>query len=54
MAVYYKDIRGKTGLTRVKIHRALARLAERDLIRIEKHYNTNNVTLLDWVTKNEK
>jgi uncharacterized membrane protein len=48
-----KEIRWKTGLTRVQTHRILMRLLERKIISIEKHYNTNKVTLAEWVTRNE-
>ncbi|NWG11211.1 hypothetical protein HXY33_05630 [Candidatus Bathyarchaeota archaeon] len=46
-----KDIRWKTGLSRVKTHRVLYRLAKRGLITVEKHYNTNMVKLAEWLTK---
>jgi uncharacterized membrane protein len=48
-----KDIRWKTGLSRVKTHRVLARLAARRIVKIEKYYNTNRVALADWIAKNE-
>jgi len=46
-----KEIRWKTDLSRVKIHRVVARLAERGIVRVEKQDNTNRVTLSDWITK---
>jgi uncharacterized membrane protein len=46
-----KEIRWKTGLSRVKIHRVVARLAERGIVQVEKQDNTNKVTLSDWITK---
>jgi uncharacterized membrane protein len=46
-----KDIRWKTGLSRVKTHRVLYRLAKRGIITVEKYYNTNKVTLAEWLTK---
>jgi len=46
-----KDIRWKTGLSRVKTHRILFRLAKRGVVSAEKHYNTNKITLADWLTK---
>jgi hypothetical protein len=46
-----KDIRWKTGLSRVKTHRILFRLAKRGIVSAEKHYNTNKITLADWLTK---
>jgi len=45
-----KDIRWKTGLSRVKTHRILFRLAKRGIVSAEKHYNTNKITLADWLT----
>ena len=46
-----KDIRWKTGLSRVKTHRILFRLAKRGIVSAEKYYNTNRITLADWLTK---
>ena len=46
-----KDIRWKTGFSRVKTHRILHRLAERGLVAAEKHYNTNKITLADWLMR---
>lgn len=48
-----KDIRWKLGLSRVKTHRILYRLAERGIVTAEKHYNTNKITLSDWLMKNK-
>jgi uncharacterized membrane protein len=45
-----KDIRWKTGLSRVKTHRILFRLAKRGIVSAEKYYNTNKVTLAEWLT----
>jgi uncharacterized membrane protein len=44
-----KDIRWKTGLSRVKTHRILFRLAKRGIVSAEKHYNTNRITLANWL-----
>lgn len=44
-----KDIRWKTGLSRVKTHRILHRLAKRGIVSAEKYYNTNKITLADWL-----
>jgi uncharacterized membrane protein len=53
-AMLQRDIRWKTGLSRVKTHRVLARLSARGIVRVEKYYNTNRVTLADWIArKNE-
>lgn len=49
-----KDIRWKTGLSRVKTHRILFRLAKRGIVSAEKYYNTNKITLADWLTKENK
>jgi len=49
-----KDIRWKTGLSRVKTHRILFRLAERGIVSAEKYYNTNKIVLADWLTKEKK
>jgi uncharacterized membrane protein len=46
-----KEIRWKTNLSRVKIHRVVARLAERGIVIVEKQDNTNKVTLAGWITK---
>ncbi len=46
-----KDIRWKTGLSRVKTHRILFRLAKRGIVSAEKYYNTNRITLADWLTE---
>jgi hypothetical protein len=50
-AMLQKDIRWKTGLSRVKTHRILFRLAKRGIVSAEKYYNTNKITLADWLTK---
>ena len=44
-----KDIRWKTGFSRVKTHRILYRLAERGIVTAEKHYNTNKIELAEWL-----
>lgn len=46
-----KNIRWKTGFSRVKTHRILHRLAKRGVVSAEKYYNTNKITLADWLTK---
>jgi len=45
-----KDIRWKTGLSRVKTHRILFRLGKRGIVSAKKYYNTNKITLADWLT----
>jgi len=49
-----KDIRWKTGLSRVKTHRILFRLNKRGIVSAEKYYNTNKIKLADWLTKETK
>ena len=49
-----KDIRWKTGLSRVKPHRILFRLAKRGIVSAEKHYNTNRITLADWLANRKR
>ena len=44
-----KYIRSETGLSRLKIHRIVARLAERGIVTLEKTGNTNQVVLADWI-----
>jgi hypothetical protein len=46
-----KDIRWKTSFSRVKTHRILFRLAKRGIVSAEKYYNTNKITLADWLQK---
>jgi predicted HTH transcriptional regulator len=49
-----KDIRWNLKLSRVKTHRILSRLAERGIVTAEKHYNTNKITLAEWLTKDKQ
>lgn len=44
-----KDISWKTGFSRVKTHRVLVRLLRRDVVTSEKYYNTNRITLSEWI-----
>jgi len=46
-----KDIRWKTGFSRVKTHRVLFRLAKRGIVTAEKYYNTNKIKLADWLRR---
>jgi hypothetical protein len=48
-----KYLSKETGLSRLKTHRIIARLAEREIVTLEKVGNTNQVTLADWI-KQEK
>ncbi|HLN90172.1 MAG TPA: hypothetical protein VK253_08910 [Candidatus Binatia bacterium] len=47
-----KYIRSETGLSRLKIHRIVSRLAERGIVTLEQSGNTNRVILSNWL--NEK
>lgn len=44
-----KYIRKETGLSRLKTHRIIARLAERGIVTLEEFGNTNQVLLADWL-----
>ena len=44
-----KYIRKETGLSRLKTHRIVARLAERGIVSLEKTGNTNQVFLAKWL-----
>lgn len=43
-----KYITREAGLSRLKTHRLVAALAERGIVLVEKHDNTNRVTLAKW------
>jgi uncharacterized membrane protein len=49
-----KYVRKETGLSRLKTHRVLARLAERGIVTLEKTGNTNEVRIADWLKNEEK
>lgn len=44
-----KNIRQESGLTRLKVHRIIARLAERGIINVKEQGNTNEIILGDWL-----
>jgi predicted transcriptional regulator len=46
-----KYIKSETGLSRLKTHRIVARLADRDIVTLEKSGNTNQVQLANWLSK---
>ncbi len=48
--ILQRDLRWKTGLTKVQTHRVLARLSARGIVKVEKYYNTNKVVLADWAS----
>ncbi len=49
-----KYIRKETGLSRLKTHRIVARLAERGIVSFEKTGNTNQVFLADWLQQQKQ
>jgi len=46
-----KYIRSETGLSRLKTHRIIARLADRGIVSLEKVGNTNQVFLANWLNQ---
>ena len=44
-----KYIRAETGLSRLKTHRIVSRLAERGIVTLERRGNTNEVLLSNWL-----
>ena len=46
-----KYIRKEAGLSRLKTHRVITRLAERGIVTLEKTGNTNEVRIADWLKK---
>jgi hypothetical protein len=48
-----KDISYDLKLSRVKTHRVLVGLIERGVVKAEKHYNTNLITLSAWLMGGE-
>ncbi len=44
-----KYIRAETGLSRLKTHRIVSRLADRGIVTVEKSGNTNTVCLSSWL-----
>jgi uncharacterized membrane protein len=46
-----KYIRKEAGLSRLKTHRILARLADRGIVALKKTGNTNEVQLSEWLNK---
>ncbi len=49
-----KYIRKEAGLSRLKTHRVIARLAERGIVTLKKTGNTNEIQIADWLKKKEK
>ena len=48
-----KYIKSETGLSRLRTHRILARLAERGIVTLEKTGNTNQVYLANWLSQDQ-
>ena len=48
---FQKDVLYKTGLSKLKTHRIVARLAERGIILVQKHGKTNQISLPNWLKK---
>ncbi len=46
-----KEVRKETGLSRLRLHRIVQRLAERGIIKIKEVGNTNELTVVDWLKK---
>lgn len=46
-----KYIKSETGLSRLRTHRIIARLAERGIVTLEKTGNTNQVYLANWLSQ---
>lgn len=44
-----KDISVDLGFSRVKAHRVVQSLVKRGLVTSEEHYNTNKISLVDWL-----
>jgi len=46
-----KYISKEAELSKLKTHRVIARLSERGLVKVTKRGNTNEVTLVEWLTQ---
>lgn len=49
-----KDITRASGLSKLKTHRVVARLAERGVIEVRRVGNTNQITVPNWLKKPDK
>lgn len=49
-----KDVRWATGLSKVKTHRVVTRLASRGVLTVRKEGNRNRLSLASWLYKNTK
>lgn len=48
-----KDIVFKTGLSKLKVHRIIARLAERGIVQAKRIGKTNEITLPSWLMQSQ-
>lgn len=48
-----KDVVFKTGLSKLKVHRIIARLADRNIIQVKRIGKTNELTLPNWLMQNK-
>lgn len=48
-----KDIVFKTGLSKLKVHRIIARLAERGVVQVKSIGKTNEITLPSWLMQSQ-
>lgn len=48
-----KDIVLKTGLSKIKVHRIIARLAERGAVQVKKTGKTNEITVPSWLMQSQ-
>ncbi len=49
-----KLLKSETGLSRLQVHRAVSRLAERNLVRLKTVGNTNEVSIAGWALGDRK
>lgn len=49
--VLQKEVRRETGFSRLRLHRIVKRLAEREIIKVRELGNTNELTIADWLKK---
>ncbi len=49
-----KEISWETKFSRVKTHRVLVRLIRRGVVTSEKYFNTNKITLAEWLINQEE
>lgn len=49
-----KEISWETKFSRVKTHRVLVRLIRRGVVTSEKYYNTNKITLSEWLINHDQ